>query len=250
MSVDVGQSLIFLIFGLIAVSSGAACYYFSLYRPRRPAAIRELVERDLDDTGNDIWSTDDVDRAIERALVDYSQAHPQQSVSTLELSADGREVNMGSISGLTRVVKVWYPYDSCAPESPPNWVRWDKWGDVLYLSSDEEPASGATVRIFYHKVHTVEGLGEAQSTSVPSEDEEALLLGAAAYAVLQKARGSVGKAGISSETPESWLNWAENRMQAFEERLQQVRKRELRRIDKRVPLHREGWEVGQQEGGI
>ena len=214
------------------------------------AAIRDLVERDLDDTGNEIWSTDDGDRAIERALMDYSHVHPQPAVSTLELSADGREVDIGSISGLTRVVKVWYPYDSCAPESPPNWVRWDKWGDVLYLSSDEEPASGATVRIFYHKVHTVEDLAGAESTSVSSEDEEALVLGAAAYAVLQKARGSVGKAGVSAETPEHWLNWAESRMQAFRERLQQVRKRELRRIDKRVPLHREGWEVGQQEGGI
>ncbi len=33
-----GQSLILLIFGLVAVLSGAACYYFSLFRPRRPAA--------------------------------------------------------------------------------------------------------------------------------------------------------------------------------------------------------------------
>jgi nitrate reductase NapE component len=39
MSADARQSLIFLILGLIAVSSGAACYYFSLFRPRRPAAI-------------------------------------------------------------------------------------------------------------------------------------------------------------------------------------------------------------------
>jgi nitrate reductase NapE component len=36
MNVDTGQALIHLVFGLIAMLSGAACYYFSLFRPRRP----------------------------------------------------------------------------------------------------------------------------------------------------------------------------------------------------------------------
>ncbi len=36
MNVDEGQALIQLVFGLIAMLSGAACYYFSLFRPRRP----------------------------------------------------------------------------------------------------------------------------------------------------------------------------------------------------------------------
>lgn len=39
MSVDTGQSLILLVFGLVAILSGTACYYFSLFRPRRPAVI-------------------------------------------------------------------------------------------------------------------------------------------------------------------------------------------------------------------
>jgi len=34
-----GQSLILLVFGLVAILSGTACYYFSLFRPRRPAVI-------------------------------------------------------------------------------------------------------------------------------------------------------------------------------------------------------------------
>ena len=39
MNVDAGQALIYLIFGLVAILSGAACYYFSLFRPRRPGVI-------------------------------------------------------------------------------------------------------------------------------------------------------------------------------------------------------------------
>jgi hypothetical protein len=42
MSEYTGQSLILLVFGLVAALSGAACYYFSLFRPRR-AAVTALV---------------------------------------------------------------------------------------------------------------------------------------------------------------------------------------------------------------
>jgi len=37
--VEMGQSLILLTFGLVALLSGTACYYFSLFRPRRPGVI-------------------------------------------------------------------------------------------------------------------------------------------------------------------------------------------------------------------
>ena len=212
--------------------------------------LRDLVEQDLDDTANDIWSTDDIDRSIKRSLAEYSELNPQQSVTDYELSEGGREVDISSISGLTRVVKVWYPYDSCAPESPPNWVRWDRWGDVLYISSGETPEAGETVRVYYHKAQTIDGLDGASSTTVPSLDEEVIVQGAAAYAALQKARGAVGEAGVSTETPEHWLAWGLNRMEAFREALRAVRARELRKVDKRVPLHRDGWTRNGEEAGI
>ncbi len=40
---EAGQTLIVLTFGLIALLSGAACYYFSLFRPRRPGALAMLL---------------------------------------------------------------------------------------------------------------------------------------------------------------------------------------------------------------
>jgi hypothetical protein len=38
MNVEPRYTLILLIFGLVALLSGMACYYFSLFRPRRPGA--------------------------------------------------------------------------------------------------------------------------------------------------------------------------------------------------------------------
>lgn len=73
------------------------------------AQLRDLVELDLDDAGNATWSTDDIDRGIEKALRDYSQVNAQQAVGTVTLAADGREVSISTLTGLTRVVKVWFP---------------------------------------------------------------------------------------------------------------------------------------------
>jgi nitrate reductase NapE component len=43
MGVDAGRTLILVIFGLAAMLSGVACYYFSLFRPRRPGAIALIL---------------------------------------------------------------------------------------------------------------------------------------------------------------------------------------------------------------
>jgi hypothetical protein len=43
MNVEPRYTLILLIFGLVAILSGAACYYFSLFRPRRPGATAMVL---------------------------------------------------------------------------------------------------------------------------------------------------------------------------------------------------------------
>jgi len=214
------------------------------------AALRDLVEMDLDDAGNATWSTGEVDRSIKRALVEYSRVSPQRAVGTVLLAADGREISLASLTGLTAVVRAWHPYTSTDPEDPPEWRRWELWGTTLYILDGAEPVSGDSVRVYYHKGHTIKDLDAAASTTVPGEDEEVIVLGAGAYAAMQKARGSVGAAGVSTETPEHWLRWAVGRMDAFYSALGDVRLRELRRIDKRVPLHGGGWRDEGKQGGI
>jgi nitrate reductase NapE component len=43
MNVELRYTLTLLIFGLVAILSGVACYYFSLFRPRRPGAIAMVL---------------------------------------------------------------------------------------------------------------------------------------------------------------------------------------------------------------
>lgn len=209
------------------------------------ATLRDLVELDLDDSGNDIWSTDDIDRALKRALVQYSEVNPQQIVGTITLSADGREISLSTLTGLSRVVKVWYPYTSTDPEDPPSWVRWETWAGTLYIASGAEPANGDKVRVYYHKLQTIDDLSGASATTVSIEDEEVIVLGAGAYAALQQGRSAVAEAGVSTKTPEHWMRWGLNRMDAFYDALRAVRTRELRKLDKRVPMHEDGWDRGE-----
>jgi len=213
------------------------------------AELRDLLETDLDDAGNATWSTDEIDRGIQRALNEYSGSNPQESVDTVELSSDGREIDISSAS-VMRLDSVWFPYDASDPAHPPNWVRWSLWGDTLYIISGDEPASGEVVRLFYQALHTIDGLNGESSTTVPAGDEEILVLGAGAHCALQKGRSAIGEAGVSGETPEHWLRWAAPRMDAFNEALRRVRQRELLKLDKRVPLFREGWERDSVDDGI
>ena len=131
------------------------------------ADLRDLVELDLDDSSNAVFSTGDVDRGIERALRDYSVVNPQRVVGTITLAADGREVSLSTLTGLTQVARVWYPYTSTDPEDPPEWRRWERWSSTLYILDGDEPASGEVVRVYYHKQHTIDGLNSESTTTVP-----------------------------------------------------------------------------------
>ena len=209
------------------------------------ATLRDLVELDLDDSSNAVWATTDIDRAIARALYQYSQVNPQRAVGTITLIADGREISLSSLTGLMRVVRVWHPYIAADPEDPPQWRRWDLWGSTLRIIDGDEPANGDVVRVFYFKPQTIDDLDSATATTVPAEDERVIVLGAGGYAALQKSRGSIGAAGVSTDTPQHWLAWALNRLDHFHLALHEVRARELRKLDKRVPIDRDGWERGE-----
>ena len=212
--------------------------------------LRELVEQDLDDAGNAVWTAGEIDRAMEKALSGYSRARPQEAVGTITLAADGREVSVSTLTGLTRVVRVWYPYTSTAPEDPPAWRQWELWQGTIYILDGDGPASGDVVRVYYHKLHTIEDLNSATETTVPAQDEEVVVLGAGGFAALEKARGSVGEAGVSTETPEHWLKWATGRINSFNVQLTEIRRQILLGVDKRVPIHRAGWDRDSVRDGI
>jgi hypothetical protein len=204
------------------------------------AALRDLVEADLDDSANDTWTTAEIDRAIQRALSDYSHVRPQEITASLTaLAAAGREISLSTLTALIRVVRIWAPYTAADPEDPPKWRRFEYYGTTLYILDGDEPAIGDVVRVYYTKPQTIKDLASAAATTVAIEDEELIVLGGGAYAAMQKARSSVVAAGISTDTPKHWLSWGSDRMAQFVEALRKVKATETLKLDKRVPT--DGW---------
>lgn len=205
------------------------------------AALRDLVEADLDDSANDTWTTAEIDRAIQRALADYSHVRPQEISATLNVAAATREQSLSTLTGLIRVVRVWHPYTAATPEDPPEWRRFEQWGTTLRIIDGDCPAIADVIRVYYTKPQTIDDLAGATATTVAAEDEEIVVLGAGAYAALEKARSSVVAAGISTDTPKHWLSWGKDRMAQFTEALRKIQTTEALKLDKRVPTDRAGW---------
>ena len=214
------------------------------------AQLRDLVEADLDDSGNAVWATAELDRAFTKALREYNLVNPQQIAGTITVAAASREVSITTLTGLTRIVRVWHPYTAAAPEDPPQWRQWELWGTTLYILDGDEPAVSDVVRVYYHKPHTVEDLDSGTTTTVTAIDEEVLVMGAGAYAALEKSRSSVGQAGVSTDTPQHWLTWATDRLAEFKAQLAAIQRREAMKIDKRVPIQEDGWHRDDLRDGI
>jgi len=214
------------------------------------ADLRDLVEADLDDSGNAVWTTDEIDRAFTKALREYNLVNPQQIAGTITVAAASREVSITTLTGLTRIVRVWFPYTAASLEDPPQWRQWELWGTTLYILDGDTPAISDVVRVYYHKPQTVDGLDAGAATTLPLVDEEVLVMGAGAYAALEKSRGSVGEARVSTDTPAHWLAWATGRLAEFKDQLQAIRRREALKIDKRVPIQDPGWQRDDLRDGI
>lgn len=158
------------------------------------STLRDRVENLLLDTSNTVWATGILDEAMSLALEEYSRAKPLVAVGTVTPTADTREVSVSSLTGLVNVIRVWWPYTSSNPEYPPSWVTWSVFwnGGTPTLFIDGVVPDGTLVaRVFYEKLHTLNGLAGAGATTFPATDDGILVLGAAGYACLTRAADAV-----------------------------------------------------------
>jgi len=153
------------------------------------AAIRDRVEARLQDATNATWSTADLDEAIRTSLEQFSKYNPDHALGTVTLGAsDAREVDISSLTGLLRVERIWWDYDSSDPTYPPNYRQFEVWpGDVLFIDDRELPAENDVVRVWYTKAHTIDDLDSATATTVPAEDEGTIVTGACHFAAQMRA---------------------------------------------------------------
>ena len=91
--------------------------------------FRERLRIDLRDPESLTWADTTLDRHIERALRDLSNAIPREAVAELATTAGSRELDIASLAGLVEVEALEYP----AGNFPPEFVRFSRWEDTLTL---------------------------------------------------------------------------------------------------------------------
>jgi hypothetical protein len=154
-----------------------------------------------------------LDRHIGHALEDLGLAVPRELSGTLATTAGSRELSLTSLTGLIDVEAVEYP----AGEFPPSYVGYSYWAATLYLQTDDEP-NGANAKIWYVARHALDSNG----STVPAHLEDVLLMGTAAYALLEVSAYSIDRLNTGgSDVMELYAAAGRSRLTAFQQLLQQ-----------------------------
>jgi hypothetical protein len=178
--------------------------------------LTDRIETRLQDSGNVRWSASDIQESIEQALEQWSRHDPAEAETDITLSANGREVDISSITGLVRVNRVWWPYDSTDPGYPPAWVQFQVWpGSIVFVDETAEPQSGEKVRIYYSKMHTLDGLNAESTTTLPAEDIGYFINGAAGFAAQMRAVEIAEDLGVDRDVVKRLNDWAEENLKNF-----------------------------------
>lgn len=213
------------------------------------AELRDRVEAYLQDSTNATWSTDDIDEALRQALQEYTLVTPARTIATLTLAADGREVDISSLTTLIHVERAWWPYTSTAPEHPPNWCDFETWpGDILFIRDSNEPQTGDKVRLWYTYAHTLNGLDSATATTVPTEDDTLLVTGGAGFAARSRSIEISEVLTIDGWSPQRMREWGQLQLDNFRHGLSLLARRAATRHSGIAPTGSlDRWDAGRWE---
>jgi hypothetical protein len=180
-------------------------------------SIRALVRRDLkdEDAANYRWTDNEIDRAIEKAVLVYSGYCPlMQLDSTIHTVDQDNTVSLTTLSDRIDVLKVEHPITS----EPYASRRFKVWSDVLTFQ-DGYVGDGGHCNIYWLKKHTL-----SAASTIPTAHEHIITQGAVAYAVSSQAQYHVNLANTGGAKVNKDYNfWAKDAFAVFFAQLQSVK---------------------------
>ena len=132
-----------------------------------------LVRQDLRDPSAVRFSTADLSRALDRAVLAYSRSHPYWQKSTIATTNDSLYIDISTLTNRITVDKVEYPIG----ETPPVFQPFTLYLDSICMLTTK--GDGANCYIFWSGVHIL----TESSYTVPVTQRDIITLGAAAYAL-------------------------------------------------------------------
>jgi len=181
------------------------------------ATMRARVREDLqdEDEANYRWTNDQVDGAIERVVREFSIVKPIQQQDDIATVESSRDIDISSLSGLIRVESVEFPIG----QHPSYYQKFRLWQDTIQMSDEGD---GGDARVRWYKEHTL----DAESSTIPSQFEEIIVLGATGYLATSASVYTVDKATIAGKWATiNFLKWGEQRLERYEKKLRALKSR-------------------------
>jgi len=172
------------------------------------------VRDDLQDTDsqNYRWTDGEVQSAILRVVAEYSLHAPIEEQDDIATADCDRELDISTLTGLLEVESVEFPIG----ESPKYMQHFEHWAGHLYM---EDYGDGTDARVRWLKKHTL----TAESTSIPAEHEEIIVLGATGYLAMSASAATVDRAFIAGRYGTTgYRAWGMERLKRYDTRLRQV----------------------------
>jgi hypothetical protein len=176
--------------------------------------MRARVREDLQDTDSENyrWTDDEVDGAIDRVVNEYSAYAPIQQQTDLPTTDGDTELDISTLTGIVKVESVEFP----AGQNPKYMQRIEYWAGRLYMH-DEGDCTNARVR--WLKKHTL----AAGSTTIPTEHEEIIVMGATGYLAMSASAATVDRAFVAGRFgTTSYKAWATDRLRRYGFKLREI----------------------------
>ena len=176
--------------------------------------MRARVREDLQDTDsqNYIWSDDEIDSAVDRAVMEYSIHVPLEQQDDIATTEGDTELDISTLIGLLKIESVEFPIGY----KPKYFQRIEYWSGQLYM---EDEGNGNDARVRWLKKHTL----TAESTTIPTEHDEIIVLGATGYLAMSASAYTVDRATIAGRYGTvSYRAWAKERLNRYDKKLKAV----------------------------
>jgi hypothetical protein len=176
--------------------------------------MRARVREDLQDTDSENyrWTDDEVDGAIDRVVTEYSLHAPIEQQDDIATTDGDTELDISSLTGLLKVESVEFPIGY----KPKYFQRTEYWAGHLYM---EDEGDGEDARVRWLKRHTL----DAQSTTIPVEHEEIIVLGATGYLAMSASAYTVDRASIAGRHATiNFKAWGKERLDRYDKKLKAI----------------------------
>ena len=176
--------------------------------------MRARVREDLQDTDsqNYRWTDDEVDGAIDRVVTEYSLHAPIEQQDDTATTDGDTELDISSLTGLLEIESVEFPIG----QTPKYLRRTEYWAGHLYM---EDEGDGEDARVRWLKKHTL----TAESTTIPTEHEEIIVLGTTGYLAMSASAYTVDRASIAGRHATiNFKAWGKERLARYDKKLKAI----------------------------